>query len=292
MAKQETNYKQGHSASTVANHAIRTVDTDAAFVLAHIKPTDCILDIGCGPGTITTGFARYAARGSVVGIDISDGVLQLAARTHAAGAAAASSSSADAAFGTVSFAQADVLAGLPFDDGRFDVVFTSQLFPHLTEEMALRALREMRRVLRPGGLLATRDATELRWYPARLGLDEVMGRRMLRGLDAEEWPGGEMPARLRAVGFAVDADGSGPAVAGSKMQMGLGTTVHFGPEARGCFASGLLGRLEEGDEYRKSWTGAGITESEIEETAAALRLWAATEDAWYMSVHTEILAWN
>lgn len=123
----QTGYKQGYSASTVSNHAVRTVDTDAAFVLPHIKPADKILDVGCGPGSITVGFARYATRGSVVGVDLSNAVLDMAR-------ARCVSESPTAGGGAISFVKADVVggaAGLPFPDDEFDVVFVSQLFPHL-----------------------------------------------------------------------------------------------------------------------------------------------------------------
>ncbi|KAB5584914.1 S-adenosyl-L-methionine-dependent methyltransferase [Coniochaeta sp. 2T2.1] len=281
MGHEQTNYKQGHSASTVSNHAIRTVDTDASFVLPHIKPTDRILDMGCGPGSITAGFTRYATQGSVVGVDLSEAVLDMA-RERAGSASTAS----------ISFVAADVLAGLPFPDDEFDIVFASQLFPHLQGDKTVRALREMRRVLKPGGVLATRDAAEIHWYPARLGLDRTMTRRMLRGIGSEGWPGGGLPAIVREAGFDVDADGSGPGVAGGKSRIGIGTTVHFGAEARTRFAEGFLGRLEEGDAYRKAWADAGITDSEVEESRAALTEWKATEDAWYLGIHTEILVWK
>jgi ubiquinone/menaquinone biosynthesis C-methylase UbiE len=291
MSHQNNSYRQGYSASTVSNHAIRTVDTDAAFLLAHIKPTDRILDVGCGPGTITVGFARYATQGNITGVDVSDAVLDVA-KARSDGLAGGAGDDSPTPSGAVSFVKADVLAGLPFGDNEFDIVFASQLFPHLHGAASLRALQEMRRVLKPNGILATRDAAEIHWYPTRLQLDNLMTRRMLRGLASEEWPGGGMPALVRAAGFYVDADGTGPEVAGRKSKIGVGTTVHFGADARARFGNGLLGRLQDGDQYREAWAEAGISDSEIEDTKAALTEWMATEDAWYLGLHTEILAWK
>jgi hypothetical protein len=151
----------------------------------------------------------------------------------------------------------------------------------------------MRRVLKPGGVLGTRDAAEIHWYPTRLGMDRAMTRRMLAGIGAETWPGGGMPAFLGRAGFDVDPEGMGPQeVVGRKAKIGVGTTVHFGRHARARFAEGFLGRLEEGDQYRRAWTEAGITDGEIDEARAALAEWKATEDAWYLGIHTEILAWK
>ena len=75
---QPSNYVQGYSERTVATHQSRTAESDAAFLLPYIKKTDHILDVGCGPGTITTGLAKYACEGGTVGVDISTDVLQKA----------------------------------------------------------------------------------------------------------------------------------------------------------------------------------------------------------------------
>ncbi|KAE8548125.1 hypothetical protein EYB25_009919 [Talaromyces marneffei] len=76
-------YKQGYSKYTLATQQSRTAESCAAFLLPHIEKGDRILDVGCGPGTITTGFAKYVSGGSVVGIDISTEVLQNAKESAA-----------------------------------------------------------------------------------------------------------------------------------------------------------------------------------------------------------------
>src|SRR4051812_15439941 len=112
-----TNYKQGYSSATLQSHGSRTAFSDAAFVLPHLRPTFHILDVGCGPGSITAGFASHVPQGSVTGVDISDQVLGVA-RERTAGVA-------------ITFQRADVLAGLPFADDTFDVVYASQLLAHI-----------------------------------------------------------------------------------------------------------------------------------------------------------------
>ena len=47
-------YAQGHTKAVLKGHAARTVENSAAFLVPHIKPTDVILDIGCGPGSIVS----------------------------------------------------------------------------------------------------------------------------------------------------------------------------------------------------------------------------------------------
>lgn len=270
MIGQTSNYTQGYSKATVASHASRTVQSDASFLLPYIKPTDQMLDVGCGPGTITVGFAGLVPRGLVYGIDISDQVLDQATVVKS--------------LDNVLFRKADLLAGIPYQDAHFDIVYSSQLFPHLpTADMRLKALTEMRRVLKPGGILATRDAAELHFYPRKYDLDRLWAGNLARGLRNGEadgvLPGGEMPALFRQAGF-------------EKVEVGAGTTVYAGEEMRRWFVEGCLGRLTEGDEFRESWRRVGITDHEVEETRVALKKWGDDEDAWYVALQAEILAWK
>ena len=102
-----------------------------------------VLDVGCGPGSITVGLAEAVAPGRVVGLDVQPSVLG-EARAHAA-----ARRTANVAF------QAGSATALPFPDGAFDAVFAHTLLEHVREPLAV--LREVRRVLRPGGVLGVRD---------------------------------------------------------------------------------------------------------------------------------------
>ncbi|RDW72895.1 hypothetical protein BP6252_06802 [Coleophoma cylindrospora] len=75
---QPSTYTQGYSNYTIASHQSRTTESNAAFLLPHIKKTDRILDVDCGPDTITMGLAKYASEGNSVGVKISPDVLQKA----------------------------------------------------------------------------------------------------------------------------------------------------------------------------------------------------------------------
>lgn len=123
--EQRTNYTQGHSSHTLATQLLRTAEVEAAFLLPHLKDTDYILDVGCGPGTITTGLSKYVTKGRVMGVDISTEVLDTA-RTLAAEANVPTKG-----LGSVSFQQGNVLETLPYADESFDVVFSSQVFGHI-----------------------------------------------------------------------------------------------------------------------------------------------------------------
>ncbi|KAH8704047.1 S-adenosyl-L-methionine-dependent methyltransferase [Talaromyces proteolyticus] len=279
---QPGNYTQGHSHHTTATHQARTAEVDAAFLLPYIKKTDHILDVGCGPGTITTGLAKYAPEGATIGIDISTAVLDKA-KTLAAAANAPTQGP-----GSVVFEEGNVLERLKYADDSFDIVYASQVFGHFPPpEMPLSALVEIRRVLKPGGIVATRDAAFQRFYPSESQLDRLWSANLRRGLfkgDAEvAQTGPMMPALMRKAGF--DADGG-------KVKVGAGSTVFAGQETRKWLAWRVGGQLKEGDPFRQSWLDAGITEEEIQETLRAVEAWAVTDDAWFASLQCEMLAWK
>jgi len=121
----------------------RTATHDAAFVLPYLRPGMELLDVGCGPGSITVGLAEAVAPGLVVGVDLQ------ATQVEQARAAAA-----ERGVTNVRFETADIYR-LPFADASFDVAFANAVLMHLTDPVA--ALRELRRVLRPSGIVAVRN---------------------------------------------------------------------------------------------------------------------------------------
>lgn len=278
---QSRGYKQGYSNYTLATHQTRTAESDAAFLLPHIKKTDHILDVGCGPGTITTGFAKYASEGKIVGIDISAAVLEKAK------ALAAEANIPNEGPGSVVFEQGNILESLPYADETFDIIYSSQLFGHIPPpDLPLKALTEMRRVLKPGGILSARSALDAHFYPRNLDLDRLWGanqRKVLRqdAPDDEDSSGASLPALYRKAGFNEE-----------KIRIGAGTTVYAGPETRKWLAWRASGQLKQGDPYYQSWLDAGISEDEIQETLRAVQKWVETEDAWFASMQCEMLAWK
>lgn len=276
--QEDGGYKMGYSKATTASHASRTIHTDAAFLIPHIKPHHKILDVGCGPGTITAGFAdlvQPSAGGRVVGIDV--------------GAAVVSSATALAASQGLgpehlAFQVGDVLAGLPFADGAFDVVFTSQTLSHLGPAGSPAALREMRRVLRPGGgLLAARDVAAFQWAPDGAALAGFM-EKMFEALGIPGPAGPRMPEYLRAAGWDVDDP--------AKTTFGGGATVVAGREKRLWWRDSVGGRLARGDPFRQKWLKIGLSEEQVDAYKERIDRWAEDENGWYGALQSEVLAWK
>lgn len=107
-----------------------------------LHPADQVLDLACGDGVYSCWIAeRLGSAGRVVGVDIAPAYLELARRTADASPAAA----------RVNFRQADAYR-LPFADGQFDLAWCAQSMFSLPDPVG--ALSELRRVVRPGGLVA------------------------------------------------------------------------------------------------------------------------------------------
>jgi ubiquinone/menaquinone biosynthesis C-methylase UbiE len=260
-------YTHGHHESVLRSHTWRTAENSAAYLLPHLRPGLAVLDVGCGPGTITADLARLVDPGQVMGLDASADVIAQA-ESHAAGLGVRN----------VDFEVGDLFE-LRFDDATFDVVHAHQVLQHLADPVD--ALVELRRVLRPGGLLAARDSdySAFSWAPADPTLDRwrelYLSVTARNGHDARIGP--SLLGLARAAGFA------NVAVSGS-------VWTFADPESRqwwgGLWADRVrYSRLaEQAVEYGMSTT------EELEAVAGAFLRWAASPVGVFVTPHVEILA--
>jgi ubiquinone/menaquinone biosynthesis C-methylase UbiE len=214
-------YTMGHTKSTTASHASRTTHSDAAFLLPYIQQHHRILDIGCGPGTITAGFLELVPHGSVIGVDLGNDILEQARENTQS----LTSSRSSVPRGSITYQEGNVVEGLKFEDNSFDVVFASQLLIHLPEEKAtVRALSEMRRVVKHGGIVATRDGAKMLFHPD-FNLEKLWAQNLLKGIGLDGWPGPKMRHYYRLSGFDVDGSRDN----GQKQVIvGVGSNVYGG----------------------------------------------------------------
>lgn len=263
-------YTHGHHASVLQSHATRTATDSAAYLLPHLRAGQCVLDVGCGPGTITLDLATRVAPGRVVGVD-SAAVAVEAAREGAAAPVGRIG-------GDVSFEVADCHA-LPFDDGEFDVVHAHQVLQHLADPVA--ALREMSRVCRPGGLIAARDAdyAAFSWFPAVEGLSRWLAvyRAIAHGNGAEPDAGRRLRSWARAAGL-VDVRPSGS------------VWVYADPPSTAWWGSMWARRVTESAYAEQALTRGLADAAELAQIAQAWRDWAEHPDAWFAVPHGELIA--
>jgi SAM-dependent methyltransferase len=255
-------YTHGHHESVLRSHRWRTAENSAAYLLPRLKSGDTLLDIGCGPGTITAELAMLVTPGRVTALETTEAALDLArAEIGRRG------------INTVGFAVGDVHA-LDFADDSFDVVHAHQVLQHVGDPVT--ALREMARVTRPGGVIAVRDSdyAAFTWFPQLPELDEWLDlyRRIARG------NGGEPDAGRRLLSWA-HAAGLTEAIATSS------TWCFATPEDRQWWGGMWADRILESALARQ----AEEEGADIHKISAAWRTWAAHPDGWLSLLHGELI---
>lgn len=248
------------------SHRWRTADNSAAYLIGHLRPGDSVLDVGCGPGTITADLAGLVSPGRVTAVDPSREALAEAAGVAAGGGR-----------DNVAFAVADVHA-LPYPDGTFDIVHAHQVLQHVADPV--RALGEMRRVCRPGGIVAARDAdyAAMTWYPPVPYLDEwqAVYRRVARAAGGEPDAGRRLLSWARRAGFReVTATAS--------------TWCYATPEDRAWWGGTWAERVRASAFATHAVSGGHATEAGLRRMSEAWEAWAASEDGWFAVLHGEIL---
>lgn len=259
-------YSMGYGDAAHAFMMRRTLAGNAEFLLPYLAPGQRLLDVGCGPGSITVDLAEAVAPGEVVGLDLA--LLQLErARAYAV----------ERGVGNVRFEPGSAY-DLPFPDAGFDLVFATSLLEHLGDPP--RALREFRRVLRPGGLVAIQDPdwTLRVWEPH----DARLERLSALWIQVYEHNGGS-PAYARTqrrllleAGFA-RAETSAAAARGGTTEQTRGLARFFGAQFR-------------------SWRDLILTQgwadvAELDEIDTALAAWGERPDATQVFFMYRSLGW-
>ncbi|CAM3387357.1 class I SAM-dependent methyltransferase [Stackebrandtia soli] len=184
-------YTHGHHDTVLRSHRWRTIDNSAAYLADALVPGRSVLDVGCGPGTISLEFAAAVAPGVVTAVDTAEAAV---AETRAA---------AESAAVTNLVVEVADLYDLPYSAGSFDVVHAHQVLQHVPDPVA--ALRALRRLIAPGGVLAARDADydAMYWHPRLPELDEwrSLYRRVARLNGGEPDAARLLPSWARSAGF-------------------------------------------------------------------------------------------
>ncbi|HWB23095.1 MAG TPA: methyltransferase domain-containing protein [Gaiellaceae bacterium] len=264
MSSRDETYTHGHHDSVLRSHRWRTAENSAAYLLPSLRPGLRLLDIGCGPGTITVDFARLLAPGEVVGLDREETPL-VEARALAP------------ELENLSFVTGNVYA-LDFEDASFDIVHAHQVLQHLVDPVA--ALAEMARVCKPGGVVAARDVdfATMTWYPGEPVLDRWLElyHAVARANDAEPDGGRHLVAWAHKAGLAD--------LAASASAWCFAT-----PREREWWG-GLWAERTTSSVFADQAIAYGLaTRETLEEIAGGFRRWAENGDGWFAVLNGEIL---
>jgi SAM-dependent methyltransferase len=260
-------YTHGHHESVLRSHTWRTAENSAAYLLPHLRAGQSLLDVGCGPGTITEDLALLVAPGDVVGIDASaDVVAQATAGVAASGLT------------NLRFEVGDLFA-LDYADGSFDVIHLHQVLQHLDDPVD--ALVALRRVLAVDGVLAARDSdySAFTWAPA----DPMLDRWLELYLAVTARNGHDACIGPKLMGVALSAGFS-------DVEASSSTWTYADPEARAWWG-GLWADRVRFSRFGEQAVSYGLSSAgELESIAAAFLRWAEAPDAVFVIPHVEILA--
>jgi SAM-dependent methyltransferase len=254
-------YTHGHHESVLRSHRWRTVENSAAYLMPHLRPGLTLLDVGCGPGTITADLSARLAPGKVLGIDAAAAVVDAARRDHPG----------------VAFETGDVYA-LACEDAAWDIVHAHQVLQHLADPVA--ALREMRRVVKPGGLVAARDSdyAAFTWYPA----DERLVRWLALYHEIGRANGGEPDAGRRLLSWARQAGFT-------QITASASAWCFATPDERAWWGGLWADRITTSAIAQQAVRENRATPEELADMADAFWTWARAEDAWFAVLHGEVI---
>ncbi|KAF2673704.1 methyltransferase-UbiE family protein [Microthyrium microscopicum] len=266
---EEAQYAHGHHPSVLRSHKWRTVENSAAYLVPHLTPTTTILDVGCGPGNITIDLASRVPSGHVIGLDRADIVI-----------ADATSLAKESGVANVEFHTGDVYA-LDFPDGTFDVVHAHQVLQHLGDPV--RALKEMRRVTKKGGIVAVRDMTDFLHWPEKPELVEF--RELFWGISTRlgTHPGaGKMFRKFaREAGFEQ-----------SDVTVTSSNWTYADQEGLDFWAGMWADRVLQ-SEFHDNCVSMGMAkEEDMQRISRAWKDFQTTQDAWYVVTNGELIAKN
>jgi ubiquinone/menaquinone biosynthesis C-methylase UbiE len=261
-------YSHGYGAA--AEHMMRRpVSANIASFLPHVRPGMSLLDCGCGPGTNAVGLAEAVTPGQVVGIDLDESQIELA-RAYAAKRGVAN----------VRFETGNAY-DLPFPDGSFDAAFAHTVLHHLATPA--KALQEIYRVLKPGGLIGVREGDMGSYISAPH--DPTVDQFALLYYRFWQHNGGDpFLARhhrrlLREAGF-------------TRIAATASTECGGDGEATQYWGEGLARLILEPTFADRIISLGWADRQALEQMAAATRAWGSHPDAFYAVVSCEAVAWK
>ena len=239
------------------------------FLLPHVRSGMSVLDVGCGVGSIALDLAPTVAPGRMVGIDADAGQIEVAR-----------GSAAERGIDNAEFFTASVY-DLPFEAATFDVVYANAVLMYVRDQV--RALVEMRRVLRPGGLAAVTDDDlgTVVISPDRPELE--LAPRLFERAIAHEGGNARYSRRLRTLMLEAGFERTQGVAHAPEVYGDLASTRWFAEFAVGLFAAPSMAEVITGE----GWA----TRAELDAIIAALHDWGELPDAFASWLYCGALGW-
>ncbi|KAI0874025.1 methyltransferase type 11 [Hypoxylon argillaceum] len=262
-----------YNTAMIASYSRRTASVNSAYMLPLLKPGMRILDVGCGPGTITLGLAAHVPDGDVVGLDASSSAIETARE-----------SCKQRGITNTSFLVGDVLK-LPFDDDSFDVVHAHQVLGHLPggegDPGPVKGLREMRRVCKPGGFVCAREVewSTIAVYPPTQGIIEYHALVVRLASHAGKiMAGGRGREFARRAGFGQE-----------NISASATAVTYANEEDRKWWGENMAARLQASSDLKKGVEFGFVSEEMAAGMPNAWREWAKADDGFYCMIDGQIV---
>lgn len=229
-----------------------------------------LVDVGCGPGTITLDLATRLPQGHVWGIDPSSSVIERAKQ-----------SALDRNVMNVSFMVGDVLdIQKCFEDVRVDVVQAHQVLQHVQQPVA--AMQAMRSILKPSGILAVRetDFSAMAWYPRLPELEDWRQKwiRVSQTAGCDPDAGRKLVSWALAAGFKRD-----------QITATAGTWCYSTEPERKWWGGMWKERVFKSEYSNRVVEGGFGTQADIEDISKAWQKWTEAPDGWFALLHGEVV---
>ncbi|ORY08693.1 S-adenosyl-L-methionine-dependent methyltransferase [Clohesyomyces aquaticus] len=266
-------YIHGHHASVLRSHSWRTVENSCPHLIPYLNsPSLKILDVGCGPGTITVDLASRVPNGSVLAIDPSSAVVEKATKY------AEEKGVTNARFQVGDIFDWKEIEGV--EEGSFDIVHAHQVFQHLQDPLG--ALKEMKKLTKPGGVIAVRDVdySAITWYPEIDGMREWLDLyiAVAKGLKCDPNIGRRLHAIAMEAGFPR-----------SDIEASTGTWTFSTPEELE-FWCGIWAERTVQSNFKKSSIESGLaTEEDLERIVHTWRAFEKKEYGWFALINGQII---
>ncbi|KAH0439150.1 ferric reductase transmembrane component 4 [Colletotrichum camelliae] len=268
---QSSTYHIGFKQGTIKLFELRNVSTCLQYLLPTLNslpPTFSLLDVGCGPGSITLDLARHFPQATIIGVDQSAEVTE---RNQASVEALAPGT-------CVEFRQGDILRPETFltpaeMEAKFDVVHEHTTLICIPESAPV--LRQMRLLAKPkGGIVACRDGdtqSQVLWPPCPQNAE--LQERIYRMNGLETQTGRRLINKALGAGFRRD-----------QITASASVLSNITPEERFAYAGSMLDILaDENSEYRRAAAKFGYTAEQIDVLRANMQRFIDAEDAWRLT---------